>query len=464
MSITRRTLLVGAGVGAVSVLLASCTGEPAPSASPRPTATRTSSPGPTPPPAPGAVPRPAGLARSRWSADPYARGSMSYIPAGGDPQHREALAAPVGDRLFFAGEATDAGRPATVLGAVDSGRRAAEAAIEVAGDEERIAVVGAGVAGAVAGRVLADAGHRVTVLEARDRIGGRIHSVIDDDWPLPVQLGAWLTVQGQADALRDRLLDLGIGEIAFDSATGWSAEGPVPPVDGAVLEGAIAQAQQQPADSPLTDALIAVGADLQDPALVAALAWLEATTGADASRASTRHPPAFLAPALTGADGDVGALVAEAAKDLDVALGAPVVRIVHDEEGVSLRLGTGESQSFDRVIVTVPLGVLKTDGIEFDPELPFEHRSAISLLASGAVETVWLRFDEPFWDAGAAIWHIVGGDGPIRTWLNLEIAIGEPILVGLVGGPDAVGFAALGDREAEDAARASLAFVAPDPA
>jgi monoamine oxidase len=60
-----------------------------------------------------------------WQKDPYARGAYSYVAVGGHGA-REALAAPLGKTLYFAGEATDfEGEPATVAGALQSGLRAA---------------------------------------------------------------------------------------------------------------------------------------------------------------------------------------------------------------------------------------------------------------------------------------------------------------------------------------------------
>jgi monoamine oxidase len=138
-----------------------------------------------------------------------------------------------------------------------------------------------------------------------------------------------------------------------------------------------------------------------------------------------------------------------------------VVRVAHDDTGVSLRFGTGESLSFDRVIVTVPLGVLQQGGIEFAPVLPFAHRAAIAGLGAGAVETVWLRFDEPFWQTEAEIWHLMGAETRIRTWLNLAPATGEAVLVGLIGGEPAEEYAALEDGPARRAALESLALIAP---
>lgn len=454
MSLTRRTFLVGAGTGAVAVLLAACTGQTEPK--PRPTTPRPK------PSAPVGIPRPTDWKRSSWASDPYSYGSVSYVPAGSTPQHREALGEALEQRVFFAGEATDSSRPGTVLGAVDSGRRAAMAVISEAADGERIAVIGAGAAGAVVARTLSDAGHEVTIFEARDRTGGRILGVSDDTWPTPPQLGAWLIGDEDITALQERLIDFGDGTIAFDSSLGHSKDGEAPSIDIGPVQRAIEQAEGYPADLPLAEALQQSGADTADPALVAALAWVEATTGADAAKASSWYPPAITAAGtLTGRTGDLAAFIDERLQDLDVTLASPVVRVAYDDRGVSLRLGTGEALSFDRVVVTVPLGVLQRQGIEFAPALPFAQRGAIAALGSGALETIWLRFDEPFWDAEAAIWHVVGGDGLIRTWLNLEPATGEPVLVGLVGGAAAEEFAELGDGDAESAALASLAYFAP---
>ena len=67
-----------------------------------------------------------------WAADPYTAMGYSSVPPGGAGL-RGALAAPVGDVLFFAGEATNVERPATVHGALESGYRAAREAMAPSG-------------------------------------------------------------------------------------------------------------------------------------------------------------------------------------------------------------------------------------------------------------------------------------------------------------------------------------------
>lgn len=450
MDITRRSLLIGAGTGAVAVLLAACT--PTPEPTPGPTL------GPTPPePEAPRVPAPAVLLRSGWTGDPYARGAVSYLPAGADPQDRAALRAAVGRRVFFAGEAVAAAHPGSVLGAIESGKRAAAAALAMAAPGERIAVVGAGAAGAVAARLLADAGAEVTVFEARDRTGGRVHTVTDDDWPFPVQLGAWLADPEDLTAVAAALDLPPLAHVAFESSVALDSDGTETALDSDAIAQAIEEAADAASDLPLADALAISGADVADPALSAALAWMSATSGADPARASSWYPPATPPAVIAGTQNDLGAMVDEVLGDVAVALNSPVGQIAYDDDGVSLALATGEAVSVDRVVVTVPLGVLQQASVEFAPPLPFAQRGAIAALATGFLECVWVRFDEPFWETDAAIWHLVSGDSGIRTWLNLRPATGEPVLVGLIGGPQAEEFAALDDDDVETVVREALA-------
>lgn len=63
-----------------------------------------------------------------WSTDPFVRGAWSVAGPGATPQ-RLRLAEPVGQRVLFAGEATDDGLWGTVGGAWASGERAADQAL-----------------------------------------------------------------------------------------------------------------------------------------------------------------------------------------------------------------------------------------------------------------------------------------------------------------------------------------------
>ena len=77
------------------------------------------------------APAPEAVVATRWSRDPFAEGAYSYLPVGASPSDRDDLAEPVGERLFFAGEAAHRKYPATVHGAYLSGLEAARRVAEL---------------------------------------------------------------------------------------------------------------------------------------------------------------------------------------------------------------------------------------------------------------------------------------------------------------------------------------------
>lgn len=77
------------------------------------------------------IPDPEGYLMTAWNQDPFAQGSYSYLPVGVAGSECDALAEPVNNRLFFAGEATNYETLSTTHGAYMSGKRAAELAIRL---------------------------------------------------------------------------------------------------------------------------------------------------------------------------------------------------------------------------------------------------------------------------------------------------------------------------------------------
>ena len=137
------------------------------------------------------LPAPSGSLVTRWDTDPWSRGAYSALPVGTTDAVRETIAdALIGDRIVLAGEYTDPSFPSTVQGALRSGNRASRVLL----DEDlgpRVIVIGAGIAGLSAAHDLVAAGASVIVLEARDRIGGRVHT--NTSWGAPVEMGAaWI--------------------------------------------------------------------------------------------------------------------------------------------------------------------------------------------------------------------------------------------------------------------------------
>ena len=87
-----------------------------------------------------------------------------------------------------------------------------------------VVVVGAGAAGLAAARTLREQGLRVLILEARDRIGGRIYTRRDPRSPLPIELGAEF-LHGAAEEVRDVVNEAKLTTIDIDGDRWRSASG-----------------------------------------------------------------------------------------------------------------------------------------------------------------------------------------------------------------------------------------------
>lgn len=481
----RRTVLRATAAGVVAVLVGGCGGEPREGEEGREGEEDREDTGDVDDtegaraPEPGrdgvAVPDPVAMVRTSWSEDPWALGSYSYMAVGADPAMRTALAAPLAGRLFFAGEVTSTGAPATVHGARASGRRAAAEVDETADEGDRVVVVGAGIAGLTAAHDLTAAGYEVVVLEARDRVGGRLDTVRPDGWPIPVERGASWVHDVAASDLANALdgLDVAAVPFSYDGLT-VEASGAVladadrqAAVAGEAVDVAIAWAGEQDDDRSLRDALDesgAVGAVGASPAAVAHLLDTEVITEVAAS-------PGDLS-AWWGLDegtegddllvvGGYGGLADDLADDLDVRLAAAVTEVRWSAAAAAVTVDD-EVVDADRVVITVPLGVLKAEGITFDPPLPEDKVAAIATIGMGVLDKVWLRFDEPFWRSDALMWTLFAApETPYTEWFNLEPSTGAPVLLALVGGDAAREWAARTDAEVEAAAMAALRLLAP---
>jgi len=491
--IPRRMFLATGLAGAAAIVLASCTWD-------QPSPSPTASPAPTTTPSPSAVPRPTNMRRSAWGTDPYSRGSFSFAEFGSTEQMRSRLATPIDGRLVFAGEATSSLAPGTLQGARRSGLRAAGDIADVAEPGERIAVIGAGMAGLTAARELADQGFEVVVIEARDRIGGRVQSIVDDAFGTPVELGSWLV--SDDDGIVEALAAASVGTTAFlGSPAVVRADGtPVEPspAGAEALERAHEWSQALPHDVSVATALLqsgevpaseAPGDDGVSPAgwLRHAIAsGLEPLTGAAPTVVSAQRwdPARLLEPfeaeltetstALRLPTAPISDLLDQLSDGLDIVLMSGVTQIAYTDSRVSLRLDTGESLTVARVVVTLPLGVLKTDQVRFQPALPRPYQLAISQLGMGVVDVVWLAFEEPFWRADVAadaepdgadtagippsMLSVVGAFPTVARWIDVGAATGtgEAALVGVIAAAQATRLEQLSDQDFLSAVLADL--------
>lgn len=318
----------------------------------------------------------------------------------------------------------------------------------------RVVVVGAGMAGLTAAHALDAAGHEVVVLEARDRIGGRIHTV--DVGGVRLDEGAaWLhsastnplvdvahayglsTIPDDVDGIA-RVVSTTHGayatseiDAAFDRADAFFPRlpalrrslGPLAPVAAGIDAYVDGLALDDRAAS-LTRGMLSRSyfeLDYAAPLGLQSLRW--ADEDAD----------------VVGGDrlivGGYGGLVDALAQGLDVRLGEVVDRITYDATGVVVHATSGDFAG-SHVVVTVPIGVLRAGAIAFDPPMPAPKVDAIARLDLSNLEKIVLRFDTAFWteiadDTGLVLSDV---DGEMPGFFDLTAEAGAPTLVVLYGG------------------------------
>ncbi len=398
------------------------------------------------------VPQPTDVLVSRWGSDPYARGALSYRPVGSSATARRDLALPVSDRLFFAGEATSVDHPGTVHGALLSGRRAAREVSGVARAGASIVIVGAGIAGLAAAAHLQVQGFQVVVLEARDRIGGRIST--SHAFGVPVELGAlWLlgATGNPLARVADHLGALRVTTSPARTIVYASDDRALSPVAAAQLDASYQTAvDQADATRAHLGGDVSLGSTLAatrpfrtaTPAQLGLLDY-EVSTKIVERRAADVDSLSLLGwdegHPYPGADqlirGGFDQIVVHAARDLDVQRRVVVRDVAWTDSSVTLTTTTQPPRAADHVIVTLPLGVLQAGAVTFTPALPDAKTQAVASLGSGVVDHVALRFPRVFWDAQAdLIGHVDAHPGRWPQWVNLAGVTGQPILLGVNAG------------------------------
>jgi monoamine oxidase len=277
----------------------------------------------------------------------------------------------------------------------------------------KVVVVGAGIAGLAAARVLAKAGVEVVVLEARDRVGGRIHT----KWG--VEFGAGWIEGSVGNPLADlvKRLRLKTRPFAYDYVL-YDGRREVDSVRVDRIASRIiarVQAMRVTADRPLSEAFQAE-LEAVDPRDREAVEWavnweVGSDDAEDLDRLSLRgyveegDDYGFDGPSLAVVHGF--SKVPEAlARGLDVRLECDVRRIRH---GARVEIDGIEA---DRAVVTLPLGVLKSGRVAFDPPLPRAKREAIRRLGVGAALKLWIDYPHRFWDDEELI-GLIGCDFPV---------------------------------------------------
>lgn len=325
-------------------------------------------------------------------------------------------------------------------------------------------VVGAGIAGLTAARLLQGAGQRVVVLEARNRVGGRVWSDRSDghvtdrgaswihgitDSPVFAAVTAFgmptveFTVGGyQPDSRPIAHYSPAGTRLTADDAARYVAD--IHAVDAA-LRGAIAASDRDASYRDATEVALAEVAEADE--------WDGERTQRVREYLEHRSEEQYGAwiddLAAHGLDDDqvdgdevvfphgYDALATGLAAGLDIRLESVVSRVAWGAEGVSVTTSAG-TLAARAAVVTVPIGVLQSSGFEIAPALPPEVAEPLSRLRMNAFEKVFLRFDERFWDPDVYAIRQQGEEGRWwHSWYDLTALDDTPTLLTFAAGPAA---------------------------
>lgn len=299
-----------------------------------------------------------------------------------------------------------------------------------------VVVVGAGSAGLAATARLRSAGQSITLLEARDRIGGRAFTDTTLGPDCRFDAGAeyihWAEHNPWAPIARE-------AGARFAHEDGWARTLTIdgrPATDAeraarrAGFTGLDALLQPKGGDPSLAEAARAGGPEAEQA--TAGLSRL--SLGEDPERVSAVDYDRLWSGTDLWVDG-YGDLVARHFADLPVTLGCPVRAI--DWSGPEVRVETARGTlTAAAVIVTVPVGVLHSGTLRFAPDLPDAHRTALDGLHMGAYTKIGLRLDPGKIDPAAFGDAVsIAGGGPT---LYFEMGpFGRPLAVANLGGDGA---------------------------
>ena len=317
-------------------------------------------------------------------------------------------------------------------------------------ERRQVIVVGAGIAGLAAARTLADRGHDVVVLEARDRIGGRIWTSRWSD--AAIDLGAsWIHgVDGNPIAELARTVGVRTVATTYENSSDYGTDGR--PLDRAataalkrwqhIVATAVSDAQDEAEDDDPDTSLRSVAeravnwAALPPPdrALVASvLNEYEQEYAGSATELSSRYFDDDNE--LEGGDvlfpAGYGAITDHLAKGLTIRTGRVVDRIDWTGSGVTVSAGA-DTYTGDHVVVTLPLGVLQSGAVQFGRVLPADTTTAIAKLGMGLLDKCFLRFPSRFWPDTDWLTYVPPAEnaGQWAQWVNYARAAGQPILLG----------------------------------
>jgi monoamine oxidase len=336
-----------------------------------------------------------------------------------------------------------------------------------------VAIIGAGAAGLMAGLELALAGKKIIILEAKELAGGRMHTIEDDRFDLPVEMGAEF-IHGKLEVTLSLLKKSGIhyrpmeGDVWRKEKGKWEKSDFIE--DYADLQKKFVQLKE---DMPVAEFLRMYLHEEKYTDLRRSLEdYVSGYYAADPERASTFA----LRDELQDSDeeqyrveggykGLTRWLVAQVIeKGGIIAYSSPVHRI--DWKTGDATVQSTKTIKAKKVLVTVSLGLLQNESIKFFPALPGKLEAA-QRMGFGPAMKIMLQFDEAFWtkkdltegkDLGR-LGFLFSNESVPTWWTHYPTEVAQ--LTGWLGGSSASNLKDLSDEAILEVALQSLANLFP---
>jgi monoamine oxidase len=315
-------------------------------------------------------------------------------------------------------------------------------------------IIGGGISGLVAARELTCAGINVTVLEAKNRLGGRIYTIRQSGFP--IELGAEF-VHGESKTLLGTIHEAGLATQTVPSRNQIFENGSFLDVKIWDIVGGIfnrvnphekdCSFEEFLADQPIPDSVkkmaraLVQGFDAAHTERISSHALLRAEYAAEKMNGSRQFRISkgysamvdFLEHEIKLAGGIV--LLNTAARHVRWHNGAVEVMAEHEKRAQTFRA--------DVAVITLPVGILKRNEVQFEPPLP-EKMDAAREMEFGNVTKLVLHFKNPFW-GNCGFVHAF--DEALPTWWNDSRG---PVLNGWAGGPKADALLSVSPKELEN--------------
>lgn len=314
---------------------------------------------------------------------------------------------------------------------------------------QEILIIGAGASGLMAGSMLAR-NYSVTIAEARDRVGGRIHT-IHSMFPVPLEAGAEF-MHGHQPLTESLISSSGTEAFLLSGKRYqiWNGERKKGDLFDSDWERLMKVLQALRSDTDMETFLTThFNAEADRTLREKVRSFVEGFDAADLDRVSALS---LLEEWSQGDDehqyqiaGGYGRLMKHLAERATIggarlALSTEVKEIRWHRGNVKAITSSGNTLEAEKVIVTVPLGVLKNGGLRFTPPLP-GHAEAFDKMGFGGVIKFFAEFKSPFWEHSIASPlkdpAFIFSDAEIPTWWTHRPQA-QTVLTGWLGGPAAM--------------------------